>query len=333
QTLGGDSVCSIYGASGALQYRENTSTGERTDYLSMGGRTIAKFETQGGVTSTTYLHTDHLGSPVAGTNELSHIVWQEDHTPFGEKRLNPAAQSGKMGFTGHIADTSGLVYMQARYYNPANGRFLSSDPVGFAEGGVGYFNRYAYVANDPVNAWDPNGEEIIKNGRFHATVSVGASISQAPGAGHSYGAEQAVGLSFGLPSPADLPRLAAQGPLGLAKFEAAAVLAGGAPASDSSGTVGAVIGAIFDVDIAEVGLTLGEVEDRLGQSYLAQGDVGPVGLEVFSPTDGSLDGAGVRASRFGGGMGADIEKTTTGILWDQTGILDEQPLPKEDQTK
>ena len=34
---------------------------------------------------------------------------------------------------------------------------LSPDPVGFAQGGPGYFNRYAYVGNDPVNMVDPTG--------------------------------------------------------------------------------------------------------------------------------------------------------------------------------
>ena len=47
--------------------------------------------------------------------------------------------------------------MQARYYDPVIGRLLSNDPVGFAEGGVQYFNRYAFVANNPVNAIDPTG--------------------------------------------------------------------------------------------------------------------------------------------------------------------------------
>ena len=42
----------------------------------------------------------------------------------------------------------------------AIGRFLSGDPVGFAQGGPGYFNRYAYVGNDPVNATDPTGMQL-----------------------------------------------------------------------------------------------------------------------------------------------------------------------------
>ncbi|WP_417477183.1 polymorphic toxin-type HINT domain-containing protein [Maricaulis sp.] len=60
-----------------------------------------------------------------------------------------------------MTDTdTGMVYMQARYYDPAIGRFLLGDPVGFAQGGPGYFNRYAYVGNDPVNGVDPTGEAV-----------------------------------------------------------------------------------------------------------------------------------------------------------------------------
>ncbi len=47
--------------------------------------------------------------------------------------------------------------MQARYYDPVIGRFLSNDPAGFAEMGPGYFNRYSYTFNDPVNKTDPTG--------------------------------------------------------------------------------------------------------------------------------------------------------------------------------
>jgi uncharacterized protein RhaS with RHS repeats len=43
--------------------------------------------------------------------------------------------------------------MPARYYSPALGRFLQSDPVGFSGG----FNLYAYAGNDPVNLEDSTG--------------------------------------------------------------------------------------------------------------------------------------------------------------------------------
>ncbi len=43
--------------------------------------------------------------------------------------------------------------MEARYYAPSLGRFLSRDPIGFA-GGI---NLYAYCGGDPVNYRDPEG--------------------------------------------------------------------------------------------------------------------------------------------------------------------------------
>lgn len=129
----------------------------KTDYISAAGKTIARIK---GTVS--YMHEDHLGSAVASTTSTGAIAWREDYTPYGEKRVDPNSNKDDEGFTGHIDDAaSGLTYMQARYYDPVIGRFLSNDPVGFAEGGVGYFNRYAYTLNNPVNATDPTGEAAV----------------------------------------------------------------------------------------------------------------------------------------------------------------------------
>ncbi|MCC6976655.1 MAG: RHS repeat-associated core domain-containing protein [Anaerolineae bacterium] len=51
------------------------------------------------------------------------------------------------GFTGEVTDTSGLVYLRARYYVPELGVFPSLDPV--EEG-----NRYGYVGGDLMNFVD-----------------------------------------------------------------------------------------------------------------------------------------------------------------------------------
>lgn len=46
------------------------------------------------------------------------------------------------------------------------GRFPSNDPVGFAEGGVDFFNRYSYTFNDPVNLTDPHGRDPCREWRL-----------------------------------------------------------------------------------------------------------------------------------------------------------------------
>ena len=49
------------------------------------------------------------------------------------------------------------MYQKARYYDPALGRFLSIDPVGFQDSNPQSFNRYAYVNNNPTTYVDPDG--------------------------------------------------------------------------------------------------------------------------------------------------------------------------------
>ena len=52
-----------------------------------------------------------------------------------------------------VQGISGRSYYRARYYDPAAGRFLSQDTIGF-NGGV---NPYAYVRNGSLNFADPLG--------------------------------------------------------------------------------------------------------------------------------------------------------------------------------
>ena len=155
QVVGGKTIYSVYNRAGQMLHRDNVSDAKETDYISVSGMSVAKVVND----VPEYLFTDHLGSPIMGAKADRTIVWKEQFAPFGEKLANPAAAEDNVGFTGHIQDSTGLTYMQARYYDPVIGRFLSKDPVGFTAGGTDYFNRYAYVGNDPVNGTDPTGLE------------------------------------------------------------------------------------------------------------------------------------------------------------------------------
>ena len=63
---------------------------------------------------------------VTGTNSNGAIAWRERYTPFGITLDNESANDDQAGYTGYIeASNTGLVYMQARYYDPVIGRFYS----------------------------------------------------------------------------------------------------------------------------------------------------------------------------------------------------------------
>ena len=141
------------------------------------------------------------------------MLWRESYTPFGESLNDPVANRDNENFTGHIRDTNtGLIYMQARYMDPVVGRFLSNDPVGFAEGGVAYFNRYSYTANNPVNAWDPTGLypvdfQFLSNTTITVEISDGLSSSQQSLAEAQVGG--AAALTLGMETAGTLPSASA----------------------------------------------------------------------------------------------------------------------------
>jgi RHS repeat-associated protein len=113
------------------------------------------------VLATKYQHTDALGSPVAVTNAAGQVIERVDYEPWGAVIGNPT-RSG-MGYTGHVMDGStGLTYMQQRYYDPSLGRFLSTDPVQPDPMDGGNFNRYWYAANNPYFYRDPDGRYVCK---------------------------------------------------------------------------------------------------------------------------------------------------------------------------
>ncbi len=135
---------------------ETTLGGKTTDYVSGAGMTIARLID--GVP--TYVHSDHLGSPREFSTSAGGLAGWAHYSPFGVD-YHSNLPGDQAGFTGHIKDSdTGLSYMQARYYDPVIGRFLSIDPMDFMSSGgnPGYFNRYAYSLNDPINRIDPDGE-------------------------------------------------------------------------------------------------------------------------------------------------------------------------------
>jgi len=122
-----------------------------------------------GEKTTTYFHTDSLGSVVAASDEGGDVIWTKTYDPYGNEVTE--AQNGneieEQTYTGKPTDPeTGLVYLGQRYYDPEIRRFMGIDPVGFRADTPVSFNRYAYANNNPYKYVDPDGRAAIHLSRF-----------------------------------------------------------------------------------------------------------------------------------------------------------------------
>lgn len=95
------------------------------------------------------------------TDDTGAVAAKFSYTPFGEVIDRVIAQRpacnipiGFAGAFGVLTEPNGLYYMNARYYDPAIGRFLSEDPLG---PGGGDLTLYSYAGSNPVVFVNPSG--------------------------------------------------------------------------------------------------------------------------------------------------------------------------------
>jgi len=133
---------------------EEDSSGARKQYYLFGTQVIAQRDSSN---TLTYIHGDHLGSTSLTTSSSGASVSQQEFDPWGKVRSGGVSQTS-MNYTGQKLDGTGLLFYNARYYDPTLGRFSSADIV---EDGL---NRYSYVGNNPINATDPSGNDACDSG-------------------------------------------------------------------------------------------------------------------------------------------------------------------------
>ena len=82
-----------------------------------------------------------------------------NYTDFGEttERIS-ASIKNEVCYTGGVYDeTTGLYYLNTRYYSPEDGVFLSQDTYRGEENDAASWNLYGYCEGDPINYTDPTG--------------------------------------------------------------------------------------------------------------------------------------------------------------------------------
>ena len=97
------------------------------------------------------VHADRLGSVIAVADNGGNVVGTNSYDEYG---VPGSGNQGRFGYTGQAAlPEIGVDYYKARMYLPGLGRFLQTDPIGYAGGS----NIYEYAGSNPVNFTDPMG--------------------------------------------------------------------------------------------------------------------------------------------------------------------------------
>ncbi len=133
----------------------------------LGEARIAEFEqiqnAEGVPPHIRFFHGDHLGSTNIITNEQGNQTLLMEYLPYGEVKLRVGTDPVQNTFTGQKEDLeSGLMYYNARYYDPKIGRFIQADSIVPNATDPQEFNRYSYVNNNPIKFTDPTGHKKKK---------------------------------------------------------------------------------------------------------------------------------------------------------------------------
>ncbi|MBI1914447.1 MAG: RHS repeat protein [Planctomycetes bacterium] len=173
KTVGGQVTIFHHDQAGQILAESQASGVTTTEYIYMNGEPIAKAE---GATLS-FIHTDHLGTPLAMTDAAGAKVWEIVTRPFGDGATITGTASLNLRFPGQYVEAETGVHQNwHRDYGPTLGRYLEADPLGSSGAilfhGAAYDaldvarfliedgtvpSLYSYADNRPLLATDPMG--------------------------------------------------------------------------------------------------------------------------------------------------------------------------------
>ena len=179
QKVDGDETTNYYYQNGVVAYTTDAN-GEQNSQNLIGtdGNVLATERFQQNATQYYLYNKDIQESTSSLVKEDGSADATYQYTDFGETTIQGDDQAkNEVCYTGGIYDQStGLYYLNARYYNPEDGRFMTEDSYRgeIMKPEIGHL--YVYCANNPVNYVDPSGHFAIAVPILVKLVLVGGTV-------------------------------------------------------------------------------------------------------------------------------------------------------------
>lgn len=158
-----DSDSYTYYVGGHYQLEVDGATETETKYYSGPTGRFAMRTDDGTNTALFWIFSDHLQSSSVILEEDGDVISRTTYTAFGEERdidttgLEDSPTDYKYTGQRSYNDDFGLLFFNARWYDPDSTHFTSADTIIPDPGNSGDWDRYAYVLNNPIRYNDPTG--------------------------------------------------------------------------------------------------------------------------------------------------------------------------------
>ncbi|WP_108927023.1 SpvB/TcaC N-terminal domain-containing protein [Leptospira johnsonii] len=147
-----------------LEYVEEDNTLQSINNIYLNGVRIAALNEDG---VTAYFLTDQVDSVGQILDDNAHTVSLLQYEPYGATFVQRGNQNFSPKYNSQELDQETSFYFyNARYYDPEIARFASADTVIDGAGSTQGWNRFSYVAGNPIRYKDPTGHEGFSPGQW-----------------------------------------------------------------------------------------------------------------------------------------------------------------------